>query len=165
MFKIKQFVSSEICLKCQGCCRFAEQDSIWSPNLLGEEIQELLNNGVPPTAISVKKKICLRPFAEEGNFICSFFAPQSKLCKIYPYRPFECRLYPFLINRRGQKIYLAIDQRCPFARRNLKSKKGKDYVLYLTELFRSPEYSSILRDNPQIIQEYQEVTDIGELGV
>ena len=30
---LKQFVPSEVCLKCKGCCRYKEADSAWRPKL------------------------------------------------------------------------------------------------------------------------------------
>jgi len=132
--------------------------------LLDKEVKELTDKHILSSDIASTKRICLQPFEQKGSFICGFFNYSANKCKIYSRRPFECQLYPFLINRRGKKIYLAIDLHCPFARENLKSKKGEDYIIYLAKLFRTPEYSSILKDNPQIIQEYQEVIDLKELS-
>ena len=30
---LKQFVPSEVCLKCNGCCRYKQADSVWRPKL------------------------------------------------------------------------------------------------------------------------------------
>jgi len=165
MSRLKQFVPSKICLSCDGCCRFAEPETIWSPALLDSEIEELAAQQGLSLDLTSSKKVCLKPLKQKEAFICAFFDCTTNKCKIYSQRPFECRLYPFLINRRKGKIYLAIDPHCPFAKENLKSEKAKEYMLYLVGLLRHPEYSAILRENPQIIQEYQEVVNIRELSV
>ena len=162
---IKQFIPQEICLECRGCCRFNQRDSVWSPALLNEEAQELLRNKIPPLFISTDKKILLGQLAGEGNFACSFLRPEENLCKIYPRRPFECQLYPFLINRKGAKVFLALDLHCPFAAKKIKTRDFKGYVLYLTEFLNSPPQAEILKNNPQIIQVYPEALGLGELKI
>jgi Fe-S-cluster containining protein len=162
---IKQFIPQEICLECQGCCRFSQRDSVWSPSLLNEEVEELLKNKIPPLFISSDKKILLRQPAAEGNFVCSFFTPEENLCKIYPWRPFECQLYPFLINRKGGKVFLALDLHCPFVAKKIKTRDFEDCVLYLTEFLNSPPQAEILKNNPQIIQVYPQALNLGELKI
>ncbi|MFA4842742.1 MAG: YkgJ family cysteine cluster protein, partial [Candidatus Omnitrophota bacterium] len=100
---IKQIIPQEVCLKCQGCCRFSEKDSVWSPSLLDEEAESL-----------GQKKILLIASAAGNVFFCSFFEPEKNACKIYSRRPFECQLYPFLLKRKDKKTFLAVDPKCPF---------------------------------------------------
>ena len=160
---IKQIVPEEVCLKCRGCCRFSQQDSAWLPGLLDEEIEELLKKSFPPSLISQEKKIRSEPHPEENNFICSFFQAQDNKCKIYVFRPFECQLYPFLINQKGIKVFLAVDLKCPFVQENLESPKFKRYIQDLTDLLNSPGRRKILRDNPQVIQAYAGTLNLAEL--
>jgi len=162
---IKQIVPQEVCLKCQGCCRFSEQDSVWLPHLLGEEMQELLKKNFPPSLISQDKNIRSLPNPTQNNFICSFLQPKDNKCKIYAFRPFECRLYPFLINRKGDKVFLALDSRCPFVKENLESQEFKEYIRYLTAFFNSPHAIAILKNNPKIIQIYEDVLNLAELNL
>jgi Fe-S-cluster containining protein len=164
MYKVKQFVPSKICLTCNGCCRFAEPETVWSPTLLDTEIEELTAQRSLSLDFTSSQKVRLKPLEKKEGFICVFLDCRDNKCKIYSQRPFECQLYPFLINRCQKKIYLAIDLHCPFARENLKSKKCKDYIIYLTKLLRTSEYASILKDNPQVIQEYPDVIDLRELN-
>lgn len=151
MFKLKQFVSSNFCLKCEGCCRFNQQDTIWSPRLLNEEKEKL------------DKKIRLLSNPKQGNFICACFDIRDNKCKVYAFRPFECQLYPFLINRKAEDIFLAVDLRCPFIKENLKGQSFKDYSQYLTNFLNSPGQLNILQNNPQIVQAYTEVITLSEL--
>jgi len=165
MFHLKQIIPGAVCLKCQGCCRFAEKDSIWSPTLLGEEISELLDNGVPETVICGGKKISLQPCEGKGSFRCSFFVMQDNLCRIYPFRPFECQLYPFLIHRDRHRVFLAVDLNCPFAGGNLKSRVLQDHVVYLKGFLGQQEIGAIIRNNPQVVQAYPQAVNLIELNL
>lgn len=162
---IKQFVPQEVCLKCQGCCRFKEPDSVWLPCLLDGEIQGFLDKKIPPAIISVDRKIQPLPNLTGESFICAFFDAQNNKCKIYDFRPFECQVYPFLINLRGKKVILTVDLNCPYIKENLNSKVFKEYADYLTSFLNSPKQIKILKDNPQLLRAYEEVAEIIELNI
>ncbi|MCK9603710.1 MAG: YkgJ family cysteine cluster protein [Candidatus Omnitrophica bacterium] len=162
---IKQFVPQEACLKCQGCCRFAKADSVWSPCLLDEEIQELLDKEIPPAYISADRRILPIADPQGEGFICAFLNAGENKCRIYAFRPFECQLYPFLINLRGQKVILTVDLNCPYVKDKLKTEAFKEYTEYLASFLNSPEQIRILKDNPQLLQAYEAVTDLVELDM
>jgi Fe-S-cluster containining protein len=162
---IKQFIAQEFCLRCQGCCRFSQEDSVWSPCLSDEDLKEFSRNNLSPSVVSYHKKIRLIPFQKQNNFLCSLLGQEDNRCKIYSFRPFECQLYPFLINRKGKKVFLAIDLKCPYAEENLESEIFKKYTRYLVERLNRPRRLSILRNNPQIIQEYPGVLNLVELKI
>ncbi len=162
---IKQFLPPEFCLKCRGCCRFPEEDSVWSPCLLDQEIQDLLDKKIPPASISSQRKIQPVPDPKNEGFVCPFLNIEDNKCKIYGFRPFECQLYPFLISIRDNKVILTVDLNCPYVEENLKSKEFKDYTQHLTTFLNSAEQKRILKDNPQIIQAYKQALDIIELKI
>ena len=143
---IKQIIPQGYCLKCQGCCRFKEADSIWAP------------------ALPYGKKIKLTPCdSEVNNFLCPFLNIQDNKCRIYAARPFDCQLYPFLINRKGKNIFLALDENCAFVKENPKAPVLMEYAGALAKLFNSPQYKKPFKDNPQVIQEYPGVFNLIEL--
>lgn len=162
---IKQFIPQGFCLKCQGCCRFKEADSVWAPCLLDEEIQDLLDKDIPPASVSIDKKIRPIPNPGQDSFICAFLNPADNKCKIYASRPLECQLYPFLINLRGNKVLLTIDLNCPYVKENLRAEEFKEYTEYLAAFLNAPAQVKILKDNPQIIQAYEDVLGILELKI
>ncbi|MDD5108389.1 MAG: YkgJ family cysteine cluster protein [Candidatus Omnitrophica bacterium] len=163
---MKQFVPQEFCLKCKGCCRFKDADSVWSPCLLDEEIQDLLDKkGIPAASISIKRRLQLIANPEGPDFICPFLSSPDNKCKIYATRPFECQLYPFLINLRKGKVLLTVDLNCPYAYEKINNQEAKDYIIYLTTYLNSPKIIKMLKDNPQIIQAYEEVREITELNL
>lgn len=160
---IKQFVPQEACLKCQGCCRFKEIDSVWTPCLLEEEVQDLLDKDIPAAYINMQRKIQPVPDPKGEGFLCAFLEAQSNKCKIYNLRPFECQLYPFLINLRNKKVVLTVDLNCPYIKEAINKKEFKEYAEYLAAYLNSKEQLEMLMDNPQIIQAYEDVTDLIEL--
>jgi len=160
---IRQIIPEEFCLKCKGCCRFKEMDSVWTPCLLDEEIQELLDEKIPPACISSNKRLLPVPNPQGDGFVCPFLETKDNKCKIYGFRPFECRLYPFLINLRGGKAILTLDLNCPYVAEHLNSAEFKKYTAYLISFLNSPGQLELLKDNPHILQAYEEVLDIIEL--
>lgn len=162
---IKQFLPQEYCLSCRLCCRFKEENSVWSPCLLDEEIQALLDKKIPAASISIDRRLHPVHSCSEGTFICPFLDAQENKCKIYAFRPFECQLYPFLISLRGKRILLTLDLNCPYARAKLNSPELKEYTAELTAFLNKPSQIKILKDNPQIIQAYEEVLDVIELKI
>jgi len=154
MERLKPFIIPGFCLRCQGCCRFAEQETVWTPHLLEDEQIRL----APHT-----KKIELRANPAQGNFVCQFLNQKDNRCKIHGIHPFECQLYPFLINRQGKKVYLSVDLRCLYMKENTDLARYKDYCEYLNTFFNSPEVKKNLKANPQLVQSYVHVLDIFEI--
>lgn len=162
---IKQFVPEEVCLKCLGCCRFAGEDSAWAPCFLDEEIIVMLNNNIHIFPLTKDKRVPLAYNAKQDNFYCSFLNPQDNKCSIYHIRPWECRLYPFLINKEGQNLFLAVHLDCPFVKENLDNKKFKEYVKYLSGFLNGPVQRAKLKNNPQIIRAYEEIKNLSSIKV
>ena len=162
---VKQFIPQEVCLKCQGCCRFKDLDSVWSPCLLDEEIQDFLDRKIPPAAISSERSLLPIPNPQGQGYICPFLNIQDNKCSIYNFRPFECQLYPFLINLRSGKVLLTVDLNCPYISENFKSKELKKHTEDLIAFLNSPRQIELLKDNPWIIRAYEEVLDLIELKI
>lgn len=152
MLKLKQFVSQDFCLKCQGCCRFSKSRTIWSPRLLDIEQSEYKF-----------KKLRLIRHPKKNIFICGFFLWQDNKCKIYTHRPFDCRLYPFLLKSKGKKVFLAVDLNCPFIQENLYSPGLKQFTRYLTAFFKRTSMQRLLNNNWHFIQEYKQAPTLLEL--
>lgn len=161
---IRQFVPSEVCLKCQGCCRFKEADSVWSPCLLDEEAMDLIDKeGIPAAALSIDHRLQLVTSPGKEGFFCPFLKIEDNKCQIYNLRSFECQLYPFLLSLRGKKVLLTVDLNCPYVKDKINTLEFKEYTDYLAKYLNSSECLDILRDNPQALQAYEEVLDVVEL--
>lgn len=142
-FRMKQFVTQDFCLGCLGCCRFAKADSLWAPSLLEEE-KKGLN----------LKKIKLLPLGD--TFVCPFLNPENNRCLIYKMRPFECALYPFLINKKRGQLYLALHLSCPFIKAQLDCRELRLYQDYLQKILSSPSSLDTLKKNQMNFTHYPE---------
>lgn len=165
ILEIEQIISQDYCLKCKGCCRFAQVDSVWAPALTKDEAAELLKNHISALLITdnYRVKTASAPGLEVP--ICSFLNPEDNKCKVYSFRPLECRLYPFLINRSADKVYLAVDLNCPFAQREYKGFRFEEYTGYLASILNAEQVINLLKNNPQLIQTYQDVTNLKKLCI
>jgi Fe-S-cluster containining protein len=149
---IAQCIPQKVCLECRGCCRFASADSPWSPALLKSEIT------------SLAKKTRLVYDRRQGNYICAALDVEDNRCKLYRFRPFDCRLYPFLLNRQADKVFLALDLHCPFAQNNLDTPTFQKHIRYLTVALNVPGFAKALRKNPQLAQAYPDALDLVEIA-
>jgi len=152
---LKQFVPSEVCLKCDGCCRFKESDSAWRPKISSEEIARA-------KAMGLAQKIFSQNVVDENNYIrtapgcgehfCSFFNAQDHTCAIYQARPFECELYPFIISRDAKGTALYVHLNCPHVETNYR--RDSEYVRYLEEYFTRPDVRDYLSRNRALLHDY-----------
>ena len=131
---------------------------------MDEEIQGLLDKkNIPAASISIDRRI--QPIANPNgtDFICPFLSSLDNKCRIYDMRPFECQLYPFLINLRKDRVLLTVDLNCPYVCSKINSQEARDYISYLSDYLNSSKQLEMLEDNPQIIQVYEEVREVAEL--
>ncbi|MFH1577780.1 MAG: YkgJ family cysteine cluster protein [Candidatus Omnitrophota bacterium] len=152
MLEIRQFVVHESCLNCLGCCRYNLPSNIWLPQLLEEE-KGLLN---------IER---LETIPHNDGYICFFLNPEDNRCQVYERRPLECRIYPFIINRQGKKLFLGIDIKCPAVSDKIKSEQFREHRDYLIEYFKSPLGLTALRNNRRVFCSYpaDEILNLTEL--
>lgn len=155
----------DVCLKCQGCCRFLQAQTEWAPCLLNEEKKLLSENIRFASLISMDNRVCLISSEKGDIFLCPFLNEEENKCRIYASRPFECRLYPFILNRKKSKVFLAVDTNCAYAKDNLNSASFKEYLSYLLCLLNSQKYKTILKNNPQVIQAYAQAFNLEEITI
>jgi len=153
---IRQIIPDKYCAGCSGCCRFAQAASAWTVHLSLDDQRAL---GVSGPAIPVKKDL------SGGQFLCSYFDVLNGGCSVYAKRPFECRLYPFVINRQKDGIFLALDLNCPFAAENYEKPEMKDFIVYMRSVCVNPLFLRLLKENPCLVQEYPGTMNIFALPI
>jgi len=148
----KPLVPSRICLSCKGCCRFINKNTVWQPHLTAEERLVFKNKGYFEKDFNKK----LVEAQRRGKlFYCQFFSSPQNSCRIYRFRPFECRLYPLVLTVDKGVIMLAAHLACPFILSNLNTKEFKRYVEYLRKYFFKNETRKFIKANPAIAQNYK----------
>lgn len=148
MLKLKQIIPQEFCLRCLGCCRFIEKKSPWVPRIAKSEIMPIMLCKVNKNGYQLNlKKV------KEINF-CAFFDCQTNKCQIYLNRPFDCRIYPFVLERRRKSLFLSLHLSCPFAKENLNKKAFKDYLKYIKEYIQEKAVLRFIQKNPFLVGIY-----------
>ncbi len=161
---IEQIIPEGFCLSCRGCCRFSSADSAWQPSLCDEEISRMVARRIPPAAVTGAKKARVVPDLTQTNaYVCTFLNTGDNRCAIYKDRPLECRLYPFLLCRRGGSVVLACHMQCPFMKGHFEEAAVKEHIRLLARVLAREEYRAILKNNPHLIQEYPDAVTCVEL--
>jgi len=149
---LKQFVPSEVCLKCDGCCRYKEADSIWRPKL-GISDQESLadritgNDALDPQGYVQTIQSC-------GKNFCQFLNGADNTCGVYAKRPFECSLYPFILSQTPEGVKVYVHLSCPYVQDHLPRADFDAHVAYLKEFFRRTEIKEFLSRNKSMFHDY-----------
>jgi Fe-S-cluster containining protein len=156
MIEIKPFVPKDVCRACQGCCRFHERGTVWSPLFLTSEIEVLTGEGVLEAGVFLETNRASRiNLMERGDIlICPCLDYEANRCRIYRQRPFDCRLYPFLLARRDKEVFAAVDEKCPYAFEVFKNAEPKEYLDELTRALDSEVFSQAVKKDPDIVQVY-----------
>ena len=159
---LKQFVPCEVCLKCDGCCRYKEADSIWRPKL-GMKDQESLADLITGNMV-VDGQGYIKSIQKCGGHFCQFLNGVDNTCGIYARRPFECSLYPFILSRTSDAIKVYAHLSCPYVQDHLplavlipdirRSSDFVDYVAYLKEFFSRAQTKEFLSRNKGMFHDY-----------
>ncbi|MEK7871599.1 MAG: phosphatidylglycerol lysyltransferase domain-containing protein [Nitrospirota bacterium] len=114
---LKPLVESDLCFKCDVCCRFIDKESPLRPYFSRDEIWRLINAGVSPMPFKRLDgcKIDLIPYGD--LHICPFFGSGENRCTIYEMRPLDCRIYPVAVMRACNEacLFIGLDTKCPFS--------------------------------------------------
>ncbi|GEM_PF-330866 len=185
---LKQLIPSEICLACEVCCRYPDRQTLMAPVFSREEQQKAVELGLPkqsfPTpepgrgarirvttgeSSSTASFDKLRTLSErsESNglttscYQCPAFVPGTHECTIYPERPFDCQLYPFMLmfSQHKSKVHLIMDPLCPFIQTHnnpLSPNPLTAYGRYLYDYLEQPEIIQWICQNQNLVSEYQD---------
>ncbi len=146
--ELTQFVPTQVCLSCDGCCRFQDEKSIWRPQAAPEEAKPLTKD--------IASDGRLKTGCVHGEEQCVFFNRDDRACRIYPTRPFECRLYPFVLYKKDKAIVVAAHRSCPYVQEKGAGSEAAEYIEYLRKYFQQPDVEAFLRNNSALATDYSE---------
>jgi Fe-S-cluster containining protein len=149
---LKQFVPSEVCLKCDGCCRYKEADSVWRPKL-GEGDRHHLAAMITAGDV-LDNQGYIKTIQRCGEHFCRFLNGTDNTCGIYAKRPFECSLYPFIISQAQDIVKVYVHLSCPYVQDHLSRANYDAYVAYLKEFFRRADTRGFLVRNKAMFHDY-----------
>jgi Fe-S-cluster containining protein len=156
--QFRQFVPSKVCLACDGCCRFREAQSAWRPKMSDLEKVAPATKKIF-TARSIDDQGFITTVEHQDTFVCYFFNPRHNTCGIYSQRPFECRLYPFLLIKNKNGKGLAAHLNCPYIQEAWDSEPLQGYRKYLQEFFLRDEVLAFLKASPALFGDDASFTD------
>lgn len=163
---LPQVVPSRVCLSCDVCCRFPEEDSFLRPYFTAEEIRRAVAAGLDPARFPdpAGSQVRLVPNPAGEGYCCPAFDPATSHCRIYEGRPLDCQIYPLALMWRaaGREIVLGWDSKCPFlaegegpgARGNGEAVRG--YAERIVGLIESDRTLDLLAGNPGLIGRFQD---------
>ena len=115
---VPQIVPSKVCLSCEVCCRFPEQDSFLRPYFTKSEVKQAIERGIDsrffPSTEGCQIEVVRNPSGD--GYLCPAFDPETFHCRIYEIRPLDCQIYPFVLmwDKVHRTILLGWDTKCPF---------------------------------------------------
>jgi Fe-S-cluster containining protein len=166
---LPQIVPSDVCLRCDVCCRFPERESFLRPYFTAQERERAIAAGLEADLLpeSAGGKIRLIPHPTGDGHICPAFDPATQYCRIYSVRPLDCRLYPLALMRdeEGRGRVLGLDNKCPYVQDAAHEPQLMDYARRMASRLAEPSVSRVLAANPGLINPYQDdVRGIAEVG-
>ena len=163
---LPQFVPQDVCLSCDGCCQFAQANSSWCPKMAREEIDPQKEAGVV-LLNGLGESDVIKTVEHQGQVRCVFFQVEGNTCHVYEDCPFECRLYPFLLVKRGDGVDVGVHLNCPYIQEKRQGEDFKGHVENLRQYFQQQAALDFVRRNQILHGNYsgyeQEVECLFEL--
>ncbi len=157
---VPQFVPQKVCVSCDGCCRFKDEQSLWRPKISADEIDsdlKLTDKIFAKDKLDTLKQ--LKAVVEKGVCRCVHFDLQANLCKIYEDHPFDCALYPFLLMRQEKEVFVGVHLNCPFIQNEYGRDAFEAFVLTLRGYFSQENIHKFLQRNLHLATDYHGFED------
>ena len=150
-----QWVPSDVCLQCRGCCVFTENDGPWRARLTAEE-EIVLEKRLPRVSFG---GTLLTAALSDDRYSCRCLNAADHHCRVYDARPFECALYPFLLSFERGQLKLYAHSACPFVREKRRSPEWDPYVAGLKRFFLDPANTGVLKAAAASYPDYSAFSD------
>ena len=153
-----QLVPQQVCLSCDGCCRFKEPQSRWRPKITSSEGEVITaRKGLRDNFVASGEY--LKTQNVRGICQCVFFNQNDNTCGIYDVRPFDCQLYPFLLYKKDQEIFIYVHLSCPYIQQKRYSREFDDYLMRLKDFLRKDDAQKFFQENLSIAGDYSKCED------
>jgi Fe-S-cluster containining protein len=165
---LPQLVPSQVCFRCEVCCRFPEPDSFLRPYFTENEITAALAAGVAASHFSDSRgcRVQVVPDPQGEGYLCPAFDPETSQCTIYTSRPLDCQIYPMALmwNPAQTEVLLGWDRKCPFLEPSNSSLATSHASLAAIEAYagqvaariEEPETLDLLAGHPRLIGPFQD---------
>lgn len=111
---LTEILSRETCAKCKVCCFFDKSD-YWEMPLFTPDLTEKVQKEYPEIKLEKRseeeKCSVIHPeFDSEGLCRCPFLSENG--CALGDEKPFDCRIWPFRVMRKGDLLALTLSPVC-----------------------------------------------------
>ena len=149
---LTDILSRSQCAECRVCCVFDRSD-VWEMPLITPELAEILKKDYPD--IKLKKlsenASCQVTNAEfDKEDLCSCPLLTEKGCALGENKPFDCRIWPFRVMKKGDLLLLTLSPVCESVS-SLSVKKVSEFVPEI-----APKILEEVKRNPEMVKEYIE---------
>lgn len=129
---------------------------MWRPKVAREELEA--NEHKKDLIRALGQDGYLKTVEEDGQNRCPFLNPGTNKCGIYACRPFECRLYPFLLTRSPKNgcVGVSVHLSCPYVQESRHSSEFEKHAGVLKAYLSGGERARFLRDNSALVGDYSE---------
>ncbi len=164
---MRQIVHHEQCKRCRECCRFRENRQDFAPIFTAEEIEAIravrdeMPEFVPFKETENTFQIRLKKAKHEDPvypYVCPFLDEDNYQCSIYDVRPFDCRIWPFIIlkiSETGEVQLAHFTGSACLALEEVSPEDFAEYDAYMQQLVTSGEFLRFLKAHPDLIWEYE----------
>lgn len=149
---LTEILSRSQCAECRVCCVFDRSDA-WEMPLITPALAKVLEEKYPN--IRLKKiyenaecKVVDAEFDDNGLCTCPLLT--EKGCVLGEEKPFDCRIWPFRVMKRGSLLLLTLSPVCD----SLSSLSVKEISRFVPKI--APKIFEEAERNPEMVKEYIE---------
>lgn len=149
---LTEILSRSRCAECRVCCVFDRSDA-WEMPLITPELAKRLEESRPD--INLKKlsenascKVVDPQFDEKGLCACPLLT--EKGCSLGEDKPFDCRIWPFRVMKKGNLLLLTLSPVC----NSVSSLTVNRVSRFVPEI--APKIFEEVERNPEMVKEYIE---------
>ena len=163
---MEQIVHHEQCLRCHECCRFRADRQDFAPIFTIEEVERIRAAGkalpefTPFKATDNVLQIRLKQAENDDPvypYVCPFLDETDYRCTIYETRPFDCRVWPFIVLKEAEtgqvKLAHFTGSAC-LAVEEASEAAFEAYENYMKQFVTSANFLGFLRQYPQLIWDH-----------
>ena len=109
---IRKILSHDTCAQCRLCCTFVESDKWEIPLFTGKSETETAEGFAPVRKIPGTQS-CVFDMKFNGDEIIYCPAASDHGCVLGDKRPFDCKIWPFRVNKLNDMYVITLSPVCP----------------------------------------------------
>lgn len=146
---LTEILTRESCANCRVCCVFDKED-YWEMPLIKSDLVEKLTKEYPEVQLlqTGRCSVFKPEFNSEGLCTCPMLT--EKGCALGDDKPFDCRIWPFRVMRKGDLLLLTLSPVCETVSSRTVSEISRFAEKLSSTVFKEAE------ENPEMIKNYVE---------